>query len=167
MDPNQQKEQFSHAFTRAVAAVAGVAVEEPSVDDDSVDLSFRGDSSFGARRPHLDVQLKCTERLDGQGAEQSFFLKKKNYDDLRLLEEELTIPRILVVVRVPEDVGDWLHATDEELALRHCGYWVSLRGAEERPENETGVTVTLYAAQTLNADALGEIMRNIAGGNWP
>jgi hypothetical protein len=78
-----QKEQFSNAFTRAVAAAANVAVEEPSVDDDSIDIPFRGDRSIGARRAQLDAQLKCTEQLKAVDGGFSFFLKRKNYDELQ------------------------------------------------------------------------------------
>lgn len=40
MTLDQQKEQFSYAYVRAVAAVAQIAVTPPTVDDDSVDLIF-------------------------------------------------------------------------------------------------------------------------------
>ncbi len=40
MDIDQRKEQFSHAYVKAVAAVAGFAWYKPSVDDDSIDLAW-------------------------------------------------------------------------------------------------------------------------------
>jgi len=38
VDLNQRKEQFSNAYVRAVASVAGFTLAKPEVDDDSIDL---------------------------------------------------------------------------------------------------------------------------------
>src|SRR5438094_226794 len=40
MTENLQKEQFSRAYVRAVAAAAAVNTYTPEVDDDSVDMGF-------------------------------------------------------------------------------------------------------------------------------
>lgn len=40
MELNQQKELFSEAYVRAVAAVGGFSVSQPEVDDDSIDLKI-------------------------------------------------------------------------------------------------------------------------------
>ena len=42
MDIAAMKEQFSKAYVRAVAAVAGFSGYEPEVDDDSVDWETSG-----------------------------------------------------------------------------------------------------------------------------
>jgi hypothetical protein len=77
------------------------------------------------------------------------------------------VPRILIVVRVPKDVDQWLEADDEALMLRHCGYWTSVRGAGERPENQAGVTVRLPSERRFDAGALAALMKGIAAGVWP
>jgi hypothetical protein len=41
MDINQQKEQFSITYVRAIAAVAGYSLYRPEIDNDSV-ASFNG-----------------------------------------------------------------------------------------------------------------------------
>jgi hypothetical protein len=43
MDLAHQKEQLSLAYAEVVAAVAGYAGSEPSVDDDSIDMAFLAD----------------------------------------------------------------------------------------------------------------------------
>ena len=79
MTLDDQKQQFSFAFARAVAAVARVAVNEPSVDDDSVDLSFRKRGGGGpVRSPQLDAQLKCTESANIHANHIAYPLKLKN-----------------------------------------------------------------------------------------
>jgi len=56
MDLNTQKEQFSIAYVRAVAAVAGVKILRAEVDDDSIDIGFERSGGCAAK---LDLQLKC------------------------------------------------------------------------------------------------------------
>ena len=43
----QQKEQFSIAFVRAIAAVSGYNITRCEVDDDSVDLGLKGSRREG------------------------------------------------------------------------------------------------------------------------
>jgi len=162
MDLSQQKEQFSFAYVRAVAAAAGYGVSEPSVDDDSIDLSIASRSATGSvKRPRLELQVKCTEAplLDEDSFR--FPLKPKNYEDLRV--SEVLVPRILVVVRVPDDVGDWLQASDEALVLRRCGYWRSLRGMVST-ENKSSISVELSRQDRFTVDSLRGIMDRISKG---
>ena len=63
MDLNQQKEQFSIAYFRAVAAAAGYNVYKPEVDDSSVDLGIKGYRESGMRYPpQLEVQPKNAQQ---------------------------------------------------------------------------------------------------------
>jgi hypothetical protein len=161
MDESKRKEQFSGAYLRAVAAVAGFTVAVPEVDDDSIDF-WIGARGTGAtpRRPRVEVQLKCTgqdvRRPDGV----HFPLSKKNYDDLRA---EVLVPRILVVVTVPEGIDDWLAHTEDQLVLRRCGYWMSLAGLPDSTNVDT-VTVVLPGSQMLDPNALKGILSRIDHG---
>jgi Domain of unknown function (DUF4365) len=87
-------------------------------------------------------------------------LSRKNYDDLRI--ETLT-PRLLFVVLIPDDEADWLSHSENELALRYCGYWRSLRGMPQ-VDNEQSVTVHLPRAQQFTVDQLKELMARAALG---
>jgi hypothetical protein len=165
MDLDQQKEQFSRAYVQAVAAVAGFAWSVPSVDDDSVDLTLHQRGGGGTiRSPRLDLQLKCKAAVTPAEAEFSHSIKLKNYDDLR--ESNVQVPRILVVVIVPDDLGDWLAHSEGEMALRRCAYWLNLNGLPAS-SNATGQTVTMRKAQLFNAASLRDIMNRIAGGGQP
>ena len=165
MDESQQKEQFSNAYVRAVAATAGYNVYKPEVDDDSIDWGIGASGGGGTvRSPRVELQLKCTGRdvlADGHVA---YPLKRKNYDELRF--DDYQVPRILVVVLVPPEVPDWLSQSEESLALHHCGYWLSLRS---RPETDNADTVTVHLprAQVFSVDALTQMMNRIAGGGFP
>jgi len=164
MDPSQQKEQFSLAYVQAVATVAGYALGRPSVDDDSVDATiYATGASATPRRPRLDVQVKCTAGdVLGEDAIR-FPLKVKNYNDLRPPGRDLVVPRLLVVVVVPEAVGDWLRQTEEELVMCRCGYWCSLEGFPET-DNQESVTVTVPRTQQFTPAALQGIMQRVNDG---
>jgi hypothetical protein len=82
-------------------------------------------------------------------------LNLKNYNDLRI---NALVPRILVVVLVPENLADWLVQSEDELLMRHCGYWVSLRGLPETP-NATTVTVELRRSNQFTVEAVVSMWR--------
>jgi hypothetical protein len=165
MTIDDQKEQFSFAYARAVAAVAQIAVSEPTVDDDSVDLSFKRKGGGGiVRSPQLDAQVKCTESASVHPDHVAYPLKLKNYEELR--PTNLLVPRILIVVTVPVDLVDWLNHSEPELAMRKCGYWVSLRGMAATV-NQTNVTVHLPRVNHFTVAQLQQIMQRIGNGQTP
>jgi hypothetical protein len=162
VDLNEQKQQFSAAYLRAVAAAAGFAVAVPETDDDSVDLTIL---SRLPRRPRIDVQLKCTADRNWLDKDHvPFSLKLKNYDDLRV--EDVAAPRLLVVVSVPDECGSWLAAAEEQTLLRYCGYWHSLRGMPPT-SNEAGVTVHVPRTNSMSPEALKAMMVRVSEGGLP
>lgn len=159
MDLNQQKEQFSVAYLRAVTAVAGYNLRKPDVDEDSIDWGIAAsDATALPRSPRLELQLKCSSQRFLHEENVHFPLKLKNYNDLR--KTFLVVPRLLVVVLIPPDLQNWILQTEEEMAMRHCGYWQSLRGQPE-VENESSVTVNLSRSQRLTPEALHAIMKRV------
>lgn len=165
MDIDMQKEQFSRAYVQAVAACAGFAWSTPSVDDDSVDMVLHQTGGGGSiRSPRVELQLKCRAAQTPVQDMFSHSLKLKNYDDLR--ETNVLVPRILVVVLVPDSPNEWLGHSETELALRRCGYWVSLRGLPPS-ENETGQTVYVQRVQQFTVESLQALMERIGQGGLP
>ena len=162
-----RKEQFSEAYVKAIAAVAGCAWAKPSVDDDSIDLTLsrRRMPGGGARQaPKLDVQLKChAADMPADGDDLSFELSPKNYDDLR--DPSVCSPRILVIVLVPADIAGWIEQTEAELVLRRCAYWLSLRGLPEG--KPSGKTVRLNRGNVFSARALEDIMDRVGRDESP
>jgi hypothetical protein len=164
MDLNHQQEQFSRAYVRAVATIAGVCLYEPEVDHDSIDLGFAARGGGGTlRSPRLEAQLKCTLSDVRRDEQVRYPLKLKNYDDLRL---RCHVPRILIVVVVPRDVGDWFAQDEEAMVLRRCGYWRSLLG-EPAVENEAKITVALPRRNVFSPAALQGMMARVSEGLLP
>ena len=151
---NQRKSRLSLACIEAVASQAGYQVVEIKVDNDSVDGTFFGD--FGLR-PRIDFQAKATARAlvksDGQI---HYPLPKKNYDDLRI---ETIIPRILIIMLMPDEPDDWIEQTDEMLCVRNGIYWKSIKGENDSP-NTDSVTVYIPMANVFDSHELTRMMRS-------
>ncbi len=170
MDLSSQKEKFSEAYVLAVAATAGYGTYKPSPDDDSVDfgIAARTNSQTNGfvtmRSPRLELQLKCTAAPTPMGDSLSFPLKLKNYEELRA--DNFVIPRILVVVLVPELATDWLAHSETELCLRRCGYWVSLRG-KPATSNTKNIKIQIPRQNQFTVLALQAMMQRLAQGELP
>lgn len=163
---NEQLEEFSRAYAAAVAAVAGMAWSRPSVDLDSVDLTVTARGlNYEIRGPKVDLQLKCTGHpvLDRGRQWHSLRLRRKNYNDLSPVR--VAVPRILVLVCVPPDPGDWVRQSADEMVLRGCGYWVSLRGLT--PIEAHSKVVRVPTANIFSPTALDGMMQRIGGGGHP
>jgi hypothetical protein len=155
MTPEQQLEQFSFAYVRAVAATAGVNVYRPEVDADSVDLGFAVRSIRGEpQSPRVEAQVKAATQPDLTPELIRFPLKVKNYNDLC---GDHYVPRVLVVVLVPPNVEDWLQQSEDQLALRRCGYWMSLADRDVSG-NVSSVTVPLPRSQVFSTSALRQLL---------
>lgn len=106
------------------------------------------------RRPRIEFQAKASSQELLQKHHLAFPLSIKNYNDLRA---EVIVPRLLIVVLMPEQQDDWLDHSEEKLCLRHCGYWLSLAGQPDT-ENTATVTVHLPRQQQFNSEALHTLM---------
>lgn len=164
MELNQRKELFSKAYVRAVAAVAGVRVDQPESDDNSIDLHLTAVGIQGpANCPELNLQLKCTSRALLNADCIRYPLSLKNYNDLRI---DSFVPRLLVVVLVPENIGDWIQQSEQEMFTRYCAYWVSLLGMPAT-QNTTNITVELPRSNLFTVEALESMMQRISQRGLP
>ncbi len=165
MDANQQKEQFSNAYLRAVAATAGFQMYKPEPDIDKIDWGIAAPRpKKTVRSPKVEIQLKCTSREVLHAEHLAFVLDLETYDNLR--DPSHMVPRILIVVVVPDQVSDWLVHSEGHLALHHCGYWFSLRDMPPS-HNETSQTIHIPRVQQFTVDALTGMMERLGAGDLP
>ncbi|WP_206410918.1 DUF4365 domain-containing protein [Lysobacter enzymogenes] len=150
-----RKEQFNVAYVGALAAQAGINSAKMAVDNDSVDILFAGKDFPGIfRDPQVNFQLKCTHQDFRVGENIRYPLDRKNYDDLRATN--LSNPRYLAVLEVPELCDEWAHHLDDGMLLKSKCYWVSLKGL---PKVDQGtVTVSVPLTQRLTSASLLEIL---------
>ncbi len=130
---------------------------EPSVDDDSVDGVIIGRQG---KRPRIEFQAKASSRDLLNNDDLVFPLPIKNYHDLRA---DTIIPRILIVLLMPEEEGDWLMHSEDALILKHCAYWYSLNNYPDT-QNGHSVTVKIPRAQQLTSSELSRLMTLIEKG---
>lgn len=163
MEPNTQKEEFSFAYIHAVASAAGYSFQIASraLDFDGIDAILAGSGGGIIRYPRLELQVKCTSMPVLGDEFIRYVLELKNYNELRV--ENVQTPRLLVVVFVPENLDSWLHQSQDELCMRHCGYWLSLRG-QPATQNQTSITVYIPRQNIFNVSALKGIMQRIEAG---
>lgn len=166
MHITHRQEALSVAYVRAVAATAGLRVQDGAQpDDDSIDLTISARGPGGTvRSPKLDVQLKCMVGTPPTAPAWSYDLKAKNYEDLR--HSDVQVHRILVLLIVPPDPSAWIEQDDERLLLRHSAWWVSLRGLPPSDNAQT-VRVQVQRAQRFDVEGLSAIMARLGEGGAP
>jgi uncharacterized protein DUF4365 len=159
--PHRQ-DALSGAYIRAVCAAAGCGIDAVTLDNDKVDYLVRSRVSGKVRtKPQIDIQAKC--QMSGMAASDplSYPLDLDTYDNLR--DVKVCIPRILVLVLVPNDVQEWLAQSEHALTLRHCGYWVTLKGMNAS-DNATSQTVHIPRKNLFGPEVLRSMMVKIADG---
>ncbi|MFG6447676.1 DUF4365 domain-containing protein [Roseateles sp. BYS180W] len=164
MNANLQKEEFQYACVSAMAAHAGLNRGDFRVDEDSVDVSFKGLGYGGhgrRRNPIIEFQLKCSSQDLIKGDVIKFELKVKNYNELR--GDDVMVPKYLVLMLVPEDRKTWIGGDDNWLHLPHSCYWLSLRDYPPT-KNQTSVVVDVPLAQRVTTDTLLAMMSAASAG---
>jgi hypothetical protein len=112
------------------------------------------------RRPRLEFQAKATSQHLVRSDHISFPLPIKNYNDLRA---DVVIPRLLIVVIIPDNEAEWLIHSEKELRMRRCGYWVSLF-ASPCVTNQTSVTIQIPRVQLFDGNQLRQLMDKMQRG---
>lgn len=156
---NQIEAELSLAYLQSVAAAVEFAVDVPRIDTDSVDaiISAKGkiDPTSLRQSPRIEVQLKASinARLNADG-NIPFDLTIKNYDDLRA---DTMLPRLLVLLALPQNQLEWLIHQPDKLILQKCSYFLNLKGYPASV-NEGHQRVYVPIANVLTPVALRELM---------
>lgn len=153
-----RKDAFSGAYIRAVCAVAGCGCDPISLDNDKVDYTVTSRAKGRVfTKPKIDIQAKCTHQLEPYGdGDLAFTLDVETYENLR--DTGVCSPRYLVVLVVPEDITGWIYQTPESLTIRHCAYWISLKGMAETT-NATSQTIHIPRKNVFTPTVLEEMMK--------
>ncbi|HRI68370.1 MAG TPA: DUF4365 domain-containing protein [Polyangium sp.] len=168
LSSNDIEAELSYAYLHAVAGHAGVGCRYACRHEDGrgIDAQLTAWGSWPdsyRTEVNLNVQLKATtDKLTDDGLHFSYFIKESktstHYDDLR--SKTVDIPRILVVLCLPEDSSAWLAHSADQLVLKRCAYWVNLRGAGPT-DNKSGVTVKFPKTQVFSPDGLKALIAQL------
>lgn len=166
MSLNDLQGDFGIAYVKAVAHATGLFCQESgrSLDNNGVDITLLSPTQGNVvRAPRLDVQVKTT-RDAVEGDPFTYDLAVKNYDELRA--DDWQTPRILVLVAVPSSQAEWVSANENELLLRRCGYWHSLRG-QPATVNTSTVRVSIPRKSLFHVGPLKALMTRLCEGGLP
>jgi hypothetical protein len=155
--------ELSYAYLHAVATRGGFSCSytHRHLDAAGVDAQVQEDGRLLTPESTLasftlDVQLKATRKVPvEQEGKFSFSLEVPQYNRLR--DTRHGLPRILVVLYLPQNSDDWLRHSEEALIARRCAYWVCLRGESASP-NEKYQTVYIPRRQVLSTESLIALM---------
>jgi len=163
------KANLSNAYVRAIAAKAGVNISRPE-DDYGIDLTLKevitmpkpdGTTRYVESGAALDIQLKCSHDVELKENEIIYDLETKNYNDL--ISTDVNTPRILVLLQVPSEETEWILQDASKLEIRHCAYWISLRGKEMVKNKETK-RIKIPNSQKFTSEALKSFFQKIKEG---
>jgi len=161
---NHRQEGLSRAYVAAIAARCGMSWSSPRPDY-GIDQTLNDIVAYGDYRAEsgfkIDVQAKSATRAHLTATHVKHDLERRAYDILR--ETAVGTPRILVVLVLPKDESLWVAQTEQELTLRHCAYWISLRGVAPST-NRRSVRVEVPRANVFSANTLQELMRRVKRG---
>jgi Domain of unknown function (DUF4365) len=158
---NAVKDLLSRGFLRLVASHAGFVPSGTDELDFGVDIQLKhiecvhhnGRPRYCASGFAVDVQLKatCETEIRRVAGSLHYDLDAKNYNDLvRRARKPHTIPLILALFVLPDDVQQWLSLADSELTLRRCGYvW---RPSPSDTETDNASTRTIAIPQSSRID---------------
>ncbi|HEY0983239.1 DUF4365 domain-containing protein [Schlesneria sp.] len=161
-----QQEQLSLAVLHATCARAGFGfqisgrIQDNWGWDAQADVKERFEPQSTLLNFRLRFQLKATrQELTYSHGRYSFPLDVKHYNHFRT-EAGYDSPIYLVVFQMPHEEDEWLSTSPEQLVLRKCLRWVSLRDAPA-PERDDQQTITVYLPekQVLTPQALRELAR--------
>jgi hypothetical protein len=162
------QEDFSSAYISAVAAKSGYDCACFGKHDYGIDIEINAIELVGGKRYPtglpLRIQAKSSHSFEiSSEGEIVHDLKVRNYN---LLIREDPIPTVLVLYCMPSNDNEWLEIKNDKTILKHCGYWISLRGKEPTSNDET-IRIKIPGNQIFDDAALRYIMTTIRDGGFP
>lgn len=162
MDDNSKKEEFSYGYIATICSASGLSVTkaERSLDNQGIDLTIIAPATIkGLLSPRVDVQVKCTSQNIIQENVIKYPIPIKNYQEL--IERKVSVPRLLILVIVPNKIEEWIDVDQHFTTIRKCAYWISLEGYRES-KNQTSVTVEIPKENLLTPESVLKIIENAA-----
>ncbi|SDP61763.1 protein of unknown function [Pedococcus dokdonensis] len=158
-------EEFQGSYLRAIAAASGCLVARFDIDD-GVDAQFNHKSSQHTAQPdltaRLEIQLKATHAPPSV-ASISAKMRQDRFQYYRTASP--LMPKIVVIMHLPQDQADWVIASEDFLRIHHCSYWVNLAGLPDSSAVEPSVKAP--RANVFDDEALCSIMQRIGQGGQP
>jgi len=164
--PHRQ-ELLCRAYVHAIAAQAGLLCSRPDPDY-GIDLSLRNVEVRGRRHldtsVQVDLQLRSTARASVTETEIKLDLDVETYNYLRT--PETFCPRVLIALVMPAKEAEWVNQCPDELAIRHCAYWLSLHGFAETSARSS-IRIGIPLTSVFSVEAVHTIMQRLQERKMP
>lgn len=162
-----RQEGLCRAYVQLIASRCGMSCSMP-YPDYGADLALneierrgQGWSESGFK---IDVQAKSTMRAEIGEAYVRYDMEVKTYEYLRAVQA--WSPRILVLLMLPRDEREWCSQTEEQLVLRRCAYWHSLRGQAPTPRRKS-VRILIPRENVFSVESLRTLVAIFKRGEQP
>jgi hypothetical protein len=164
---SHRQESLSRAYIQAIASQCGLNCSFRAFDygiEVTVHVIQQRNGRYVETGFNLDIQAKSTYAATVNDTHVLYDLEVKTYDDLR--DPNVGTPRILVLLVQPETESEWTDATEEELRVRRCAYWLSIKGREAIPNTST-IRVSIPRANRFSIESLQGMMERLRNGEDP
>lgn len=160
------KEGLSKSYVAAITHKAGLNYEDKSGFDYGIDGSIGDIRILSTGRRHdsgfkIDFQLKSSINISVRDDKIIYTLEAKNFNDL--VCDDVGTPRILILFYLPQEEAEWVKVTEENLIMKNCAWWCSLRG-QEPTDNTSSVTIHIPRNQVLTVEELTRLMSLVKEG---
>ena len=112
----------------------------------------------------IDLQVKSSSLGVVKETEVIYDLEVRAYDVLR--QSRPRCPRLLVLLVLPDEEAAWISQSTEELIIRRCAYWYSLRGAEATTSTSK-IRITIPNTNVFSVEAVQRMMKALRKGQLP
>ncbi len=164
---SHRQESLSRAYIQAIAARCGLNCSFRAFDY-GIDVTLheiqQRDGRYVETGFNLDIQAKSTYAATLNDTHVLYDLDVKTYDDLR--DPNVGTPRILVLLVQPETEGEWTNETEEELRVRRCAYWLSIKGREPTTNTST-IRILIPKANRFSIESLQGMIERVRNGEDP
>ncbi|MDO7849092.1 DUF4365 domain-containing protein [Hymenobacter sp. M29] len=164
MTEQQIKEKLSKNYLELLIHNGGHKHMKPE-DDHGVDLYImrvqRIERADGIRyvdsTDFIGVQLKCTcvASIEEDEDYVKYDLEAKTYNDLvDRVRYNATVPLLLVLMILPDEVTRWVEVRDNEIALAKCAYWYEPDSSQPYTGNSSTKRIYIPKANKLDMDSI-------------
>jgi hypothetical protein len=162
-----RKEGLSRAYLQAVASHAGLCCNYATLDY-GVDATVHSvvELPSGKLVPSgfpLDLQLKATVDWQDRDGSIAYDLQADTYNSLvARANQPRATPLVLILLCLPQQEDQWLSASVDQMILRHCCYWLCLKG--EHTTNTRTKTILIPKVHVLDTTALARLIKLVETG---
>jgi len=173
-DPNKasdtEAEAYSYRFLEIIASASQISYNrlDQLVDNDGIDSIW---TSYGAQsqasRPKFQAQVKSARgktaiRVRQRDEANVYNLDRSDFNKLMVTD---LIPRLLIVVQIPELGSEWIDCHDEgHLMLMRRAYWKDPQKVPSDCISPTTVRIELFSQDLLTPKSIRLLMEKIANG---